>query len=115
MRDKNNYHAHLHKLNHIAGCLYIFPYDAQVIVPPSGKVGLTLMTISHRPVVQSVASPDLASQGLKPGDVIVTVRPVFTNYVKMRSVPLNPSFALSPTSNFWEQRPFNPGGWHAPE
>jgi hypothetical protein len=45
----------------------------QVIVPPGKNVGLQLMTISHRPVVQAITAKILEEQGVRPGDVIVSV------------------------------------------
>jgi hypothetical protein len=45
----------------------------QVLVPSGRRVGLKLMTISHRPVVQAVLSKALADQGMLPCDVLVTI------------------------------------------
>lgn len=51
-------------------CLF---FKKKVLVPPKKKIGLRLMTISHKPVVQAVTSKELLAQGLMPCDVIVTV------------------------------------------
>ena len=48
-------------------------FSKKVLVPPKKKIGIRLMTISHKPVVQAVTSKDLLAQGLMPCDVIVTV------------------------------------------
>jgi hypothetical protein len=48
-------------------------YLRQVVVPPGKMIGLKLMTISSRPVVQAVLNPALLKQGLMPCDVLVSI------------------------------------------
>jgi hypothetical protein len=45
----------------------------QIIVPAGKRIGLKLITVSSRPVVQHVLSTHLKAQGLLPCDVIVTI------------------------------------------
>jgi hypothetical protein len=45
----------------------------QVVVPVGKYIGLKLMTVSHRPVVQAVLNPALIRQGMIPCDVLVSV------------------------------------------
>ena len=44
-----------------------------VTVPAGRSIGLQLMTVSNRPVVQAVTSTQLRRQGLAPCDVLVTI------------------------------------------
>jgi hypothetical protein len=44
-----------------------------MVVPAERNIGLQLMTVSMRPVVQAVKSPALRAQGLAPCDVLVSI------------------------------------------
>ena len=46
----------------------------QVLVPRGPTIGLKLITVSSRPVVQEVTSQELWDQGVRPMDVLVSVR-----------------------------------------
>jgi hypothetical protein len=49
-------------------------YLKQVIIPPGRRVGLKLMTVNDRPVVQHVMSQRLKDQGVRPLDVLVSIK-----------------------------------------
>ena len=53
----------------------VFPQHhlRQVVLPAGRRVGLRLMTVSNRPVVQAVTGRALAAQGLLPCDVLVSI------------------------------------------
>lgn len=44
-----------------------------VTVAAGKRIGLHLMTVSHRPVIQAVWNKDLKDQGVKPCDVLVSI------------------------------------------
>jgi hypothetical protein len=53
--------------------LYPEHFLKQVMVPFGPKIGLQLVTVMGRPVVQAVTSPELRAQGVQPMDVLVSV------------------------------------------
>jgi len=44
-----------------------------VTVPAGKGIGLHLMTVSHRPIIQAIWNKELTAQGVKPCDVLVSI------------------------------------------